>query len=199
MREYFLGVLQNLDKLTGMKQYEKLLQTQDYKTEIKTLLDILCRVCDYYPFIPDENKQSIINDAILSDPEFIGLNAKFISKSLNSRAEHFRQASDTVTISSDALTGEERDKRLAEWMNAVNQAEAVMTQPAKSDYSFIQGYKPTDGREYKSKTSIEDLLNHARHVEYIKQNYDVRTGKPLPTWISEDEFNKNYDANLAGL
>jgi len=193
MRDFFKDLLQNLDKLTGMKQYEKLCQTANPKEEIKTLLDILCRVTSQYDFIPDSAKKQIIQDAIISDPEFIGLNAKFVAKSLNMRSDFFRKQNEDITISEDALTGEERGRRIAEWLQAVNKVESAMTQPCKDDFSFLKEIKPVDGQEYKSKTSLEDLLNHSRHVEYLKQNYDPGTGKPLPTWVSEDTFNSEYD------
>jgi hypothetical protein len=38
-------------------------------------------------------------------------------------------------------------------------------------------------------TSIEEAYIKARHLAYIKANYEPRTGKPLPTWKPEHEWN----------
>lgn len=43
-------------------------------------------------------------------------------------------------------------------------------------------------------TSLEEAYIKKRHFEYIKANYEPRTGHPLPTWIDERKWNKIYDA-----
>jgi hypothetical protein len=105
-----------------MKQYEKLLQSSDYKGEINMLLDILCRVSNQFPFIPDEDKQRIISDAVIADSEFIGLNAKIIFKWLNLKKEnYFREMAHRENQPSEPpLEGEAMHKRLDEWLQAIN-------------------------------------------------------------------------------
>lgn len=192
MKDYFLQLLQNLDKLTGMKQYEKLMQMSEYKREINTLLDILCRVCEQFPFIPDEDKKRIINDAVISDGDFIGLNAKFIAKSLNLRKEFYMSLKDDVAIHPDALTGEAREKRLQEWLKAINGMEMMNTK--EDPYAHIRAIQPRDGQAYEPQQQNE--YERQRHFDYIQDNFDSITGKILPTGISEEEYNKIYDETM---
>lgn len=45
-------------------------------------------------------------------------------------------------------------------------------------------------------TSLEEAYIKMRHIEYVKQNYEPRTGAKLPGWISEEEFNYQFDNDL---
>jgi hypothetical protein len=188
MRDYFLKLLQNLDKLTGMKQYEKLCQMKDFKTEINTLLDILCRVCEHFQFIPDDAKKQIIDDAVISDQEFIGLNAKFIAKSLNAKKEFYLSKKDDVVISPDALTGEAREARLKEWQEALNKFEVQPTQRSDVYAKVREEWKPKDGVTYKPTMTAEDILRHELHIQYVRENYHPLTKEKLPHWMPENQW-----------
>lgn len=189
MRDYFLQLLQNIDKLAGLKQYEKICQMNDFKKEINTLLDILCRVCSQFPFIPDDDKKRIIDDAVIADQEFIGLNAKIIYKWLSLKKEFYMKEIGEPEISPEALTGEARQNRLKEWQKAVNGLEMVQSSTDKFDH--IKSIKPIDGEVYVPKKQND--YEYQRHLYYIQDNYDAKTGKELPTWISETDYNKVYD------
>lgn len=190
MRDFFLNLLQNLDKLTGMKQYEKLLQMPDYKHEINTLLDILCRVTDQFPYIPEEDKKRIIQDATIADGEFIGLNAKIIYKWLSAKRDlYIRESKDEVVIHPEALTGEAMQKRLDEWKQSVDRLQTVATTRVDIYQTVREQWKPKEGTELYKPTDPGLVFNHQRHLAYLKANYDAKTGKELPNWISEDEWN----------
>lgn len=45
-------------------------------------------------------------------------------------------------------------------------------------------------------TSPAEAYVRQRHLEYVKQNYEPRTGEKMPGWISEEEFNLQYDNSL---
>lgn len=51
---------------------------------------------------------------------------------------------------------------------------------------------PKKPAPYPSTSPMEYYIRQ-RHLEYIKSNYDARTGQPLPNWIDEQVFNKDYD------
>lgn len=188
MRDYFLKLLQTLDKLTGMKQYEKMLQMPDFKNEINTLLDILCRVTDQYSYIPDESKKQIINEAVISDPEFIGLNAKFIAKSLNIRKEFYLGKPDDVVISPDALTGEAREQWLKKWAESLSRLEMHVTTRSDIYQKIREHWRPKEGTEEYKAIDPDLVYKHQRHADYVKSNYDARSGKPLPEWMPEDKW-----------
>lgn len=197
MRKYFYDLLQNLDKLTGMKQYEKLMQLSDFKKEIQTLLDILCRVSDQFPYIPDDDKKRIINDAVISDQEFIGLNAKIIYKWLSMKKEFYFNETTEPVIHPEALTGEARAKRLKEFLEAINGFEAAVTVKESPYQAIREQWKPKEGTEiYKPNTDATIMYEKERHFEYIKRHYDARSGAKLPDWIPEDEFNQLYNEGL---
>lgn len=190
MRSYFLTLLQNLDKFTGMKQYEKLLQTPDYKKEINTLLDILCRVTDQFPYIPDADKQRIISDSVISDPEFIGLNAKIVSRWLNQKKDiFFKELAHQENESKDEpLTGEAMQQRIDEWLHAVNEIEDNF-KVEKSYHVVRDQWRPKEGTPiYQPTRDTSILSNHQMHLEWIKANFDARTGKKLPEWMPENEW-----------
>lgn len=42
-------------------------------------------------------------------------------------------------------------------------------------------------------TSPEEFYVRKRHLEYIKANYEPRSGHPLPSWVPESEWNITYD------
>lgn len=199
MRDFFLNLLQNLDKLTGMKQYEKLMQMDNYKKEINTLLDILCRVSDLFPFIPDYDKTRIINAAVITDSEFIGLNAKVIYKWLNAQKDRYFQelAHRENEPNEPPLEGEALQKKLAEWQEALAKMEINYTQRVDIYQTVREQWKPKEGTEiYQPTIDSKILYEKDRHFAYIKSNYDARTGNKLDNWIPEEEFNIQYDNGL---
>lgn len=193
MREFFYKLLQDLDKLCGLKQYEKLMQSADRKTEINTLLDILCRVSDLFAYIPEKDQQRIISEAVIMDLEFQGLNARIVWKWLNSKKDTYFQElahkeSETEHI---PLTGEAREKRLIDWQQALNALTTEKTKPVayqkvREIEQTASGYKPDHSATEK----------HARHIAWIKANYNPMTQKPKTIdegWISEEDFNSNLN------
>lgn len=178
-----------LDKLTGNKQYERLCDGKNPKEEITLLLDILCRVCDQYPFIPDEAKKQIISDAVIADAEFIGLNAKFVAKSLNAKKDFHINKKDDVVIHPEALTGEAREAALKKWLEAINGLPMLDNKVDRFDH--IRQIQPNDGQVYMPKPQNE--YEYRRHLNYIQDNFDPKTAEKLPTWISEEAYNKVYD------
>lgn len=190
MRDYFLNLLQNLDKLTGMKQYEKLLQMPDYKSEINHLLDILCRVCDQFPFIPDDDKGRIISDAVIADQDFIGLNAKIIFKWLNLKKQSYfkEMAHQESEPSAPPLEGEALEKRLAEWQESLAKLQTNYVQRVDIYQTVREQWQPKEGTEKYTPRNDGFVSEHQRHLDWIKANFDARTGKPLPTWVPEDKW-----------
>lgn len=45
-------------------------------------------------------------------------------------------------------------------------------------------------------TPMEELEKKELHLQYLRENYDAKTGNKLPEWISEDEFNIQFDNGL---
>jgi hypothetical protein len=173
MREFFLNLLQNLDKLCGLKQYEKIMQTPKPKEELNMLLDILCRVSDQFTFIPEKNKKVIINEAVISDQEFQGLNARIIYKWLNAKKDQYftEIAHQPSEQSAEPLTGEARQEKIAEFLNAVLQIGQPVTEKCNPYQEVREQWKAPEGiEEYKPLTDEEVRLKKA-HIEYLKSQH----------------------------
>jgi len=194
MREYFQQLLNNLETLTGMKQLERISQKANAADELNTLLDVLCRVSDLFPYIPEDAKKNIISDSIITDQDFIGLNAKIIYKWLNLRKDiYFKETAHQEKEQPEPVTGEKRQEWLKIWEQTLDKMEGNFTVKPISNAEIMrerfignmteatEGYKPI---------SQEEVEKKRLHAEYLRLNYDPVTGNALETWLPEDEWNK---------
>jgi len=190
MREYFLNLLQNLDKFCGLKQYEKIMQLPTHKEELNALLDILCRVSEQFKFIPEKDQKRIISDAVITDQEFQGLNARVIYKWLNLKKDQFfTEAAHMPTEPTvEPVTGEARDKWLKKFMEAVMSVGAPETKPVNPYKEVQEQWKAPEGEHYKPMDSGEAFLK-AAHIEYLKAMKDT----PKDQWPDEMQWvEENY-------
>jgi hypothetical protein len=95
------------------------------------------------------------------------------------------------------VTGEERQRRLFEYKKLIDSLPMVNAFPRITEKEKAENsdWIPAKGQPYPS-MSLTELQLKARHLEWIKANYDARTGKPLPTWVSVEEWNLLYVNNL---
>lgn len=193
MRDFFLDLLNNLDKLTGLKQLEKLMALPDPKKEINQLLDILCRTCEMFPLIPKDAQKSIISHYVVSDGELTSLNAKIVFKWLNAnREKYFKEAAHIPTEPDPnwkPLEGEARAKWLAEWQKSL-QGIGEGT-PTISHVKQLEMSLPKKTATYHPVTTADDIMQKELHIQYIRENYDPITKEKRPTWLAEDEWLKN--------
>jgi len=86
MRTFFVSLLKDLKRLTGVKQYEEIASNPNGKeaaqAELDALLEPMIEVCNQYSYISDEDKMKIIKAAIINAKEFYGLNARFVRLAL---------------------------------------------------------------------------------------------------------------------
>jgi hypothetical protein len=193
MNEYFVKLLKSLDKLTGMKQYEKLLAMPDFKSEINSLIEILCRTCDMFPYIPDESKQKIIDACVVSDQEFIGLNAKIIYKWLNAnRAQYFRETSHIPTEKNEPpVEGEARAEWIKKFLIAINTVDEHVTVAKNFDqFEHVKEIKPSDGQTYHA-PAPEVIVMQDLKIEYGRQHTDKFTGRTLEGHPKFEEWIKD--------
>ena len=85
MKQFFKTQLETLKDRTGLNQFEKLKEENDWKTKANQLIQFMVDECNRAPFdmVRDEVKQRVISQAIVDDQEFTGLNAKFVRRALN--------------------------------------------------------------------------------------------------------------------
>lgn len=177
MREFFLELLQNLDKFCGLKQYEKIMQLQTHKHELNLLLDILCKVAEQFTFIPEKDKKRIISDAVITDQEFQGLNARIIYKWLNAKKDQFftELAHQQIEQSAEPLTGEARMARLKEWEAALAKCTFNETERQNPYKEVKEQWKAPEGTEEYKALPAEDVLMKELHIQYLK---DQKGKKP---------------------
>jgi hypothetical protein len=132
MRDFFLNLLNNLDKLAGLKQLDKIHaihgdKIEDAKREINMLLDVLCRVSSQFPFIPNHEQEKIILQAVISK-EFPNLNANVVWHWLNEHKDKYFKESHHIEKEqvAEPLTGEARKAKLNEWMKSLASTEQMI-------------------------------------------------------------------------
>ncbi len=194
MREYFEQLLNSLESLTGLKQLERISQKRDAGLELNNLLDVLCRVCSLFPYIPDDAKKNIISDSVITDQDFIGLNAKIIYKWLNLRKDiYFKEvAHQESEQSAPPVTGEKREEWLKIWEQTLDKmSDSFVVKPVSNAEIMREKFvgNLTESTNYKS-LSEEQVNKKMIHLEYLKANYDPLTKNCLETWLPEDEWIK---------
>jgi hypothetical protein len=201
MKQFFFNLLESLDKVAGIRQLDKIYAAyktkEEAKPEINLLLNELCSVCERFDYIPRADMQRIIQDGILTDPEFFGLHGRFIFKCLSKACgAYYKEPVEAVKLpegveSYEPLTGEARAKWLDEWLNVLKKADdnTKMTftnasgSKLKANLSELpetKGYKPP---------TAETVYLMQLHDQYIRENY-TPLGEKKANWASELEWEK---------
>jgi hypothetical protein len=121
MREFFFELLNNLDKLAGLKQLDKIYAAhgedkEAAKKEINVLLKVLCTVSAQFPYIPEADQQKIISQAVITE-EFPSLNGSDLYKWLvRHKDKYFVESQHKPSEpAAEPVVGEARQKWLKEW------------------------------------------------------------------------------------
>lgn len=168
MREFLKKELETLKAKTGLLQYEKMSQDPDAVNQIRIMLDSIMLVFQEFHFIPDSDKKRIIQENIIRDQEFQGLNSRVVWRWLNAQKDKYYKelAHRESEEGAPPLTGEARDKAIAEWLQAVNKLEGAVT--VKEDkYSEIRANWNPEKRKYDPLTP-EEYKTRIYHIEYVK-------------------------------
>lgn len=151
MRDFFLNLLNNLDKLAGLKQLDKIYaihgdDERGRKAEINMLLDVLCRVSSQFPFIPNHEQEKIITQAVISK-DFPSLNANVVWHWLNEHKDKYFKESHHVPKEqvAEPLTGEARKAKLDEWMKSLASTEQMIISNKMSNAEIQE-----EGKEWAS-------------------------------------------------
>lgn len=179
MKDFFLEILINLDKLTGLKQYEKLLACADWKKEVNDLLHILVGICELFPYIPEKDQQRIIRDSVISDLELTSLNAKIVYKWLSQHKDrYFKEVQHIPSVTPEdyqPVSDERRKEYLDKWLNIVNQFEDRKILPLPPDEVLKEGqvrpkrepYHPP-GMDYYNERKAK--LRELREKTYVERH-----------------------------
>lgn len=176
MRAFFLNTLENLDKLAGLKQLDKIHAAHGEdedgaKDEIKVLLDVLCRVSSQFPFIPDHEQEKIITQAVITE-EFHSLNANTVYKWLAKHKDRYYKQSHHQTKEEQEykkpLTGEARDKMYDTWLKSLANAEQMLIATKRVD-AEKEGKEWTSQIERKAVSTEIDPDRQVYTIEQLRQ------------------------------
>jgi len=205
MRQFFFDLLNNLYKMAGLRQLEKIYEEfpdkKDHTREINALLDELCKVCGMFSYIPEQDMQNITRDKIYSDPKFIGLNGKILFNWFDSvKGPYYSRYIDeqakkeqTEKVNAEPLTGEAREKAIKEWQQVVNKIgspEKMEHTGSKLKSKFSQISDVPETKETYRPPSLAEIEAREKHHAWIKANFDWRTGDKLPGYVPEKEWIK---------
>lgn len=196
MKEFFLNLLNNLDKLAGLRQIENIYaahgDANEARKEINTLLDVLVNMCAQFTYIPEAEQKKIINHCVITDPEFKNLNARIVYKWLNAQKDKYykelahqetQQEKDWVPVPKDSPAYDEYCKQ---WLAALKPMEERINVASK-EVNLLG--KPREGRTDYTPLPENEVTRREKHIRYLKANYDSRTREKLLNYLSEEEWN----------
>lgn len=193
MREFFIQELKTLEFKTGLKQYDRLCERDTYQEDLNTLLDELCRVCRQFAFIPEKDQRELIKQNMITDQEFTGFNARIIYKWLASAKNlYFKEQARVDTKAPTGykiVEGEDRSQWLDKWLSVLgdgmNAVPKISPEEAKREGKIDKIERVATKHP---SAPIEVIEKKELHIQYVRENYDVYTGKPNATWIPESEW-----------
>ena len=206
MREFFKKELTTLYAKYQLKQYETLSGMVDEKGKkvgpemITALLNELERVCDRFPFIPDQAKKNIVMDQMSTDPEFMGLNGRILHKwfDLNKSIYWTQEQSKKEEPISPPVDFTDLPEKLQNEIEAFKRSlldsKGIKNVPGVTEKE-IDGIRKEDNDRIKPKSyskgytppPAEVIEDKEIHLEYIRQNYDI-FGERKEGWMSEEQW-----------
>jgi len=194
MKEFFKDLLKRLKPLCGLNQYLTMLESATGKEEIVALLDVLCRVADQFPMIPDADKQKIIENGVIFDTEFTGLNARVIARWLNQHKDRYTtmQAKVESEVSTGkVLTPDEYAPYLEQWLEQVKKiGNPDITQEQRIENRRKQFFgKEIEGPSFHPSTTIEQYEERELELEAAKSARLAELREKHPT-LTIEELNR---------
>lgn len=196
MKEFFKSLLTRLKPLCGLNQYLTMLESPTGKEEIVALLDVLCRVADQYPQIPDADKQKIIENGVIHDTEFTGLNARVIARWLNHHKDRYtvmvsKTEREFLSGTGKILTPDEYAPYLEQWLEQVNKiGNTDLSREEKIDQRRKMFFgKDVGGPVLHPSTTIEEYEARELQIEEAKARRIAELREKHPT-LTQDELKR---------
>lgn len=194
MRAYFLDLLNNLDKLAGLRQVEKILSSSpNPKAEINELIDVLVKVSEQFGYIPEQDQKNIISAAVITDAEFNSLNARIVYKWLAlHKDKYFKEAAHIQESQKDwvPLTGEARMAKLKEWEAALQGFDEHQVKGKFISFADVREIERPSTVINKPASEEELKLSELR-IEYGRECRDLSTGRLKPGMPSFEDWLKD--------
>lgn len=149
MRDFFKQELKTLHLKTGLQQYFKLQEMENWEKQFEILLNALEFACKEFPYIPDEAKQKIISDNIIKDQGYTSLNSRVVWGWLNGNKNvYWEGQSDFHEITREPAPPEVANKYIEELLSNISKIGKV-TQPVDLNKAHRdRGDTLVTGKEY---------------------------------------------------
>lgn len=190
MRDFFKSELETLQMKTGLKQYEHISNMPDAEKQFKILLDGMVLACNEFPYIPDPDKKRIIQEQIIRDQDYTSLNSRVIWKWLNAQKDHYWQRFEDQR---QEEKHEQCDPAIAD-MYAEQFKENLKKMEIKTQRQPIdERFGKSVSQEYLI-SSYEQVSQKELRLQWMRENFDINTGKPLQGSITFEEWQKRRES-----
>jgi hypothetical protein len=200
MRDFFKREFETLEIKTGIRQYERMMERDNWEADFRLAIDLMVDECNKPPFdlIGIDLKQRIISQAIIEDKDFIGLNPKFVRKALATwwnfnKDKYYEQAVQNAQEQQTAepVSWKEREHWLNVWRAELDKLETSVKKVPQLTEKEIQeeGQERPKQKIYPS-APLSQHLDNAVHDAWIRDCHDKYSGKPNERWMPEDQWRK---------
>lgn len=182
VREMLKRILENLWNLKGSRQYIDIAAaTPDNPKELAekkldALLMPMIRVCNTFDYISLEEKEKIIEEAIIRDPEFYGLNAGKIWQYLNwVSGKYFKQEAHTKTeeesraSNAKVVDSEQADRYFKLWIEKLKKVESRKIPPLTREQIETEGKEKITPKATAGHVPEETEEHASRRSEAIRK------------------------------
>lgn len=212
MKDFFTLLLNKIEVLTGIRQLERL---QTKPLQLKELLDLCTEASLQFP-VKEEIMKNVLMDAVSNDPDFIGLNVKWIRKTLNlycqvhglSKHNQKEEVIDLVKCYNNYVSfwSERTDldpNRERIKMAIANLDRVTKGEPPIDDTEAIKIMAGLYSKQIKD-TFIETIDNPKRGGQRLREQFEVIAPTPITETSALEEacgvpeINNEHNANEEG-
>jgi hypothetical protein len=198
MKEFIEQCIKDQEAINGIRQLYFLEVDPDGERKLKITIQGILRTCEQFPYIPQEAQKKIISDQMVKDQDYDALNSRTVWKWFDKAKDvYWAKAQEPVEeVKVLEPLSEETQRMIRDW-----QADLLGLQPVPQISSVeIDRLKDEDqarlaGAWHKKGTDLSQFQTDALkaeqkalHIQYIRENYDPITSKPLPTWKEESDW-----------
>lgn len=198
MNDFLIQCLEDLESLTGIRQYYFLTTDPDGGRKTTVLIRGILEVCKQFPYISEADQKKIISEQMVKDQNYDSLNSRTVWKWLNGAKDVYWAKTQEKVQEVKPLEhlSEETQKLIRDWQASLLGLNATQGDISKEmdniraeDESRLQGKEIRKGSNLsKFQTTKEVAEIKELHRLWIKDNYHTVTGKPLETWKPEAEW-----------
>lgn len=205
MNDFIIQCLEDLESLTGIRQYYFLTTDPDGERKTKVLIRGILEVCKQFPYISEADQKKIITDQMVKDQNYDSLNSRTVWKWLNGAKDVYWEKTqkkveevkplepltpETIQMIDDYLKKLGSDMQPTKRQGFAKRLKDEMDKIQSEDQERLNGSNLSKYQTPKEVAEIKEL-----HRLWIQENYHPITGKPLETWKPESEWIEEKSAS----